>query len=223
MRVSLFRNKAFVSLVIVAFAFFALSAKVARADDDILGWVITAIGLIVGFALSFICGPCGLGTLFAGEFFGFAFAVTTVDLFIATASFAAKEALCIGTGILGNCDDGQDPDLYFRGSGSIKLGTPAPIKESENISATCNSVTFDYTLKNVSLYGIYRNGTRITQSETCFPRDPSAEPVFNLSYADNGLNPGTAYTYQLFVEDISGQPFSYPEFEVTTKTPPNCN
>lgn len=222
------KNKYFTVFLIVAFVLYSFSFKVARADEA--DWLFEGIGLILGFAITW------LASVWCGGCLGYLYLSLTVPVIIQISVFAAVVGLtytvgtvvagrsfCIGLShALGNCGQGESPDIYFTGTGSPQLNLPAPTISSKNLSATCDSVTLDYSLLNIGKYAIYRDGALITQSETCVSRS-GAETPYVFSYVDSGRSPGTKYTYSLVVSDVIGQEFRFPDEEITTKTPPSCN
>jgi len=89
--------------------------------------------------------------------------------------------------------------------------TPAP-PVSPNVFATSAMLTWSRTTDNVGVaaYKVFRNGTLLTTTSL-------------LNYRDNGLAPGTNYSYTIEAVDASGNvspPSSVLNIQTTTATPP---
>lgn len=107
--------------------------------------------------------------------------------------------------------------VAVNGGGTLDTTPPTPPNGLTAISASPSTASLSWIAATddvgVASYSILRGGT-----------DVASVPGNSTSYADNGLVPGTAYTYQVVAKDLAGNvsPASNP-FTVTTQadtTPP---
>lgn len=240
-----FYSKSFVTFVLLAFLLYSFSIQEAQAGGGggsgaiftfilklVIGIVLYFVAPIVLFivtivqaVMAFVQGNLALGFLALASLLPIPPLNTLASLsnitFMGLCEVGGQSSV-----FYSNCGPTQTPFAYGLPNLTYNAQVPPPALINSNADTSnasfpaCTSLRLCYTLARAVQYVIYRNRDIINASlgYACIPRDPNSSG-YSFCYTDIGLQPSTAYTYQLVAYDAIGQPFIYPEQQLTTCTP----